>query len=74
MLLDKDATYILSKLSDRELIQLLSQEPKRNDYDINDLIHVAGNAKVANALPFDDKTGKLSLIRDQNHIHTTILA
>lgn len=41
MLLDNDVTYLLSKLSDEELIKLLNEQPQKNVYDLNDIVKVA---------------------------------
>lgn len=51
-ILDNDVTYLLSKLSDDELIKLLSENPKKNEYDLNDIVKLAFDSKLV-------KNGKL---------------
>lgn len=40
-----DVTYLLSKLSDDELIKLLNEQPKRTEYDLNDIVKLAFDSK-----------------------------
>lgn len=44
--LDNDVTYLLSKLSDEELIKLLNEHPKKEEYDLNDIVKLAFNSKL----------------------------
>ncbi|CAH2068379.1 unnamed protein product, partial [Iphiclides podalirius] len=37
---DNDATYFLSKLSDEQLMKLLSEQPKKNEYYLSDIINL----------------------------------
>ncbi|CAG9575635.1 unnamed protein product [Danaus chrysippus] len=39
--IDNDVTYLLSKLSDDELIRLLNEKPNKNIYDLNDVVQIA---------------------------------
>lgn len=41
MISDTDATYLLSKLPDAELIKLLDEHPLKNEYDVKDLVQIA---------------------------------
>ncbi|CAB3236954.1 unnamed protein product [Arctia plantaginis] len=40
---DSDATYLLSKLSDEDLIKLLSEQPNKNEYDIRELVKITSS-------------------------------
>ncbi|XP_075987233.1 uncharacterized protein LOC142983914 [Anticarsia gemmatalis] len=42
---DNDATYLLSKLSDDELVKLLSEQPNKNEYNVKDLVKITTNDK-----------------------------
>ncbi|KAM3966879.1 uncharacterized protein ACR2FA_012409 [Aphomia sociella] len=42
---DNDVTYLLSKLSDEELIKLLNAQPMKNEYDLNDIVKIAFDSK-----------------------------
>lgn len=42
---ENDVTYLLSKLSDEELIKLLNDQPKKNFYDLNDIVKVSVDSK-----------------------------
>lgn len=60
--LENDATYILSKLSDEELLKLLNEFPKRAEYDMDDIVNVSGALKKKkNELEYAKK-GKYLLI------------
>lgn len=50
IVLEKDATYLLSKLSDQQLMKLLIEQPRKNEYYLSDIIDVTvGNTpKVEN--------------------------
>ncbi|XP_046974777.1 uncharacterized protein LOC124541033 [Vanessa cardui] len=41
-----DISYILSKLTDEELIRLLNIDPKKNVYDLNDIVRIAVGGKT----------------------------
>lgn len=43
-ILENNANYILSKLSDEELLKLLNEFPKRIEYDMDDIIKVSGDS------------------------------
>ncbi|KPI95533.1 hypothetical protein RR46_08992 [Papilio xuthus] len=49
--IENDGTYILSKLSDEQLIKLLSEQPTKNEYYLSDLIKLA----VGNTAKDDNK-------------------
>ncbi|CAH2100166.1 unnamed protein product [Euphydryas editha] len=38
---EDDVTYILSKLTDEELLRLLNVDPSKNIYDLNDIVQIA---------------------------------
>ncbi|XP_039745382.1 uncharacterized protein LOC120623423 [Pararge aegeria] len=38
---DNDVTYLLSKLSDNELVKLLNDQPKKISYDLDDIVKIA---------------------------------
>ncbi|CAH0747554.1 unnamed protein product [Diatraea saccharalis] len=40
-----DVTYLLSKLSDEELLKLLNEQPKKTEYDLNDIVRFAFDSK-----------------------------
>lgn len=42
-----DVTYLLSKLSDDELIKLLSEQPNKNEYNLKDIVKIASESKFA---------------------------
>ncbi|XP_072935725.1 uncharacterized protein [Epargyreus clarus] len=42
---DNDANYLLSKLSDEELLKLLNDQPQRNEYNLNDIVRIAFDSK-----------------------------
>lgn len=42
---DNEVTYLLSKLSDEELIKLLNEQPKKNEYDLKDIVRIAFDSK-----------------------------
>ncbi|XP_028169238.1 uncharacterized protein LOC114359160 isoform X1 [Ostrinia furnacalis] len=42
---DNEVTYLLSKLSDDELIKLLNEQPKKNEYDLKDIVKLAFDSK-----------------------------
>lgn len=44
---DNDVTYLLSKLSDEELIKLLSDQPSKNEYNLKDIVKIASESKYA---------------------------
>lgn len=50
MLSDNDVTYLLSKLSDEELVKLLNEQPQKNVYDLNDIVKVAVGGETKNNL------------------------
>ncbi|CAH0722379.1 unnamed protein product, partial [Brenthis ino] len=63
---DNDIAYILSKLSDKELIELLNTQPKREIYDLSDVVQVAlGHSKPLKNVKIDpeenDATFQISL-------------
>lgn len=43
---DNEVTYLLSKLSDEELLKLLNEQPKKNEYDLNDIVRLAFDSKL----------------------------
>lgn len=50
LLSDNDVTYLLSKLSDEELVKLLNEQPQKNVYDLNDIVKVAVGGETKNNL------------------------
>lgn len=48
MLADNDVTYLLSKLSDEELVKLLNEQPQKNVYDLSDIVKVAVGGETKN--------------------------
>lgn len=52
---DGDVTYLLSKLSDYELIKLLNDQPKKKSYDLDDIIKMRLGGK-------NDKDRKFSVL------------
>ncbi|KAL4706861.1 hypothetical protein ACJJTC_010095 [Scirpophaga incertulas] len=42
---DNDITYLLSKLSNEELLKLLGEQPKHSKYDLNDIFTLSINSK-----------------------------
>ncbi|XP_050359685.1 uncharacterized protein LOC126779590 isoform X2 [Nymphalis io] len=52
-----DISYILSKLTDEELIRLLNVEPNKNVYDLNDIVRIAvGGTQIKQAYIDDTLT------------------
>lgn len=45
---DNDVTYLLSKLSDAELVKLLNEQPQKNVYDLSDIVKVAVGGETKN--------------------------
>ncbi|RVE40411.1 hypothetical protein evm_014939 [Chilo suppressalis] len=45
---DNDVTYLLSKLSDEELVKLLNAQPMKTEYDLNDVVKFALDSNVQN--------------------------
>lgn len=45
---DGDVTYLLSKLSDDELIKLLREQPNKIEYNLKDIMKIAAGSKVLN--------------------------
>ncbi|VVD03644.1 unnamed protein product [Leptidea sinapis] len=43
---DNDVSYLLSKLSDEELLRLLNEQPAKTEYDLNDIAKVAVGLNV----------------------------
>ncbi|XP_026725822.1 uncharacterized protein LOC113492535 [Trichoplusia ni] len=44
---DSDVTYLLSKLSDEELIKLLADQPNKKEYNLKDIVKIASDSKYA---------------------------
>lgn len=57
--LDPDTNFLLSKLSDQDLLRLLNEQPKKYVYDLSDAIKLASNSKIA-LDAYDTKAKKLS--------------
>ncbi|CAK1599570.1 unnamed protein product [Parnassius mnemosyne] len=57
---DNDATYLLSKLSDEQLIKLLNEQPGKSEYYLSDIVKLANwNApKMENKINSDAGQGK----------------
>nr|XP_021199169.2 uncharacterized protein LOC110382803 isoform X1 [Helicoverpa armigera] len=68
---DSDVTYLLSKLSDEELIKLLSEQPNKSEYNLKDIVKIASESKFAeNYKPVVDLPSKpLPVINEilENH-------
>ncbi|XP_059047458.1 uncharacterized protein LOC131842904 [Achroia grisella] len=60
---DNDVTYLLSKLSDEELIKLLNTQPTKSEYDLDDIVNIT----------FDSKSGLDNILKNskaQSHRNT----
>lgn len=59
---EDDVTYLLSKLSDEELIKLLNEEPSKNEYNLNDIAKIAAgfdsNKKVESITKSENEEDK----------------
>nr|XP_026484742.1 uncharacterized protein LOC113392496 [Vanessa tameamea] len=62
-----DISYILSKLTDEELIRLLNINPKKNVYDLNDIVRIAVGGKTIQ----NEKLSSLAQIK-QGYIDDTV--
>ncbi|CAG5042023.1 unnamed protein product [Parnassius apollo] len=70
--IDNDATYILSKLSDEQLIKLLNEQPGKSEYYLSDIVKLTNwNApKMENRINSDVGQGKPNDILLNNQFDT----
>ncbi|KAJ2946549.1 hypothetical protein O0L34_g12604 [Tuta absoluta] len=69
---DNDITYLLSKLSDEELLKLLNDQPKKNAYDLNDIVKVAVDGKSGQDAKADIEQTKSHEIRDNIFVNSNL--
>ncbi|XP_053600878.1 uncharacterized protein LOC128669791 [Plodia interpunctella] len=64
---DDDVTYLISKLSDDELMKLLNSQPKKTEYDLNDIAKIVYNSQTNLDSKFKTEVNKIKMDSKLNH-------